>query len=167
MIKEIKNIIDTHEYVIDHWLINQIDNEYKKGGSYSNRANMNALALEITLKQAGKLKTLDKVVGESYQWRHDWAYDKDHLIDLKCRPVWSSNYSVSVNKESIELGQVTHIVGFKQNIALDGYQRHIGKTLKFTCEGMIPIEDVEKYGKDQGGWYLLDKKYLHLPQTVV
>lgn len=166
MIEEIKKIIDTHEYVIDHWLINRIDNEFKKG-SYSSRENCNALALEITLKEAGILKTLDKVEGESYQWRHDWAYDENHLIDLKCRPVWSNNYSVSVNKESVKLGQVTHIVGFKQNIVLNDYVPHVGKTLKFTCEGIIPVEDVEKYGRDQGGWYLLDKKYLHLPQTVV
>ena len=62
--------INNHRYTVDQKLIDRLDEEFQKP-AYRYRANVDALAMEITMRWAGKLKTKDKVPGEQYQWRHD------------------------------------------------------------------------------------------------
>lgn len=163
----ITEIINTHTYTVDEWLLNTLNAEFRKG-SYSNRKNVDALALELTLGKAGKLKTLPKVMGEKYQWRHDWAYSPNVLIDLKRRPKSSNNYSIYNTAKMIEsynMNQLTHIVGFTQNIEND---YNIGDVLTFQCEGMLPIEKAIQLAFNYSpGFKLLSKDYLQPEETVI
>jgi len=139
-IEIIAETINSHTYVVDQWLLDRLDTEFRKG-SYSERKNVDALALELTLLKAGKIKVLDKVKGESYQWRHDWAFNLQYLLDLKRRPKGSRNISLSgINKftESLMMGQLTHFVSYTQNIEHD-YK--MGDVLTFEFDGMIGVID--------------------------
>jgi len=152
----VKNTINDHTYIVDQWLLDALDDEYKKG-TYSSRKNVDALALEITLRYKGKLETLEKLPNEKYQWRHDWAVADDFLIDLKRRPQWSNNYCISSSgklQESYKMGQLTHVVGFTQNIEND-YK--LGDKLTFKCEGILPVDDVIRIAEDKGSFCLLNK----------
>ncbi len=62
-IHELIDRINTHRYIVDEWLLNELEQEYKKG-SFSNRNNVEALALEFTLYKAGGFK-------RPATWRHD------------------------------------------------------------------------------------------------
>lgn len=162
----IKEIINSHTYTVDHWLLYRLEEEFNKG-TYSKRENVDALALELTLKKEGKIDTLDKLPNESYQWRHDWAYTDEILIDLKRRPNWSSNYSLSgIHKmlDSYNKGQLTHIVGFSQNIETN-YK--IGDVLNFTFEGILPVKEAIQKSKNKGPFNLLAKYCLHEEEFVV
>lgn len=163
----VTEIINNHTYKVDTWLLDALNREFKKG-SYSSRKNVDALALELTLAKAGKLKTLSKVKGESYQWRHDWAYSPTVLIDLKRRPQFSNNYSISNTHKMLEsrkMNQLTHIVGFVQNIE---HNYKIGDVLTFQCEGMLPIEKaIELAYPHSPGFKLLSKKALQTEDCVL
>jgi hypothetical protein len=145
MIEEIAEIINNHTYVVDEWLLNRLDEEFAKG-SYSNRENINALALELTAKREGKIKTGDIATNpktgkkETYQWRHDWKYDENIFIDLKRKPMARSNIcltGVSKMIESYNMKELTHIVAFSQNIE-NNYK--IGQKLYFKFEGILPLK---------------------------
>ena len=160
MINEIANIINNHSYIVDEWLIDRLDQEFNKG-SYSNRLNIDALALEITAKRVGLMQTLDEVDGEAYQWRHDWAFSKDVLIDLKRKPDKYDNICLTgIFKmvDSYHKNQLTHIVAFSQNIETN-YK--IGQKLTFKFEGMLPLKEAIKTAvKTSGDYSLLNVKYL-------
>jgi len=160
MINKIANIINNHTYIVDQWLIDRLDQEFNKG-SYSDRLNVDALALEITAKRVGLMQTLAKVDGEEYQWRHDWAFSKDVLIDLKRKPNKYDNICLTkIFKmiESYHKNQLTHTVAFSQNIETN-YK--IGQKLTFKFEGMLPLKEAIKTAvKTAGGYSLLNVKYL-------
>jgi hypothetical protein len=160
MIEKIADIINNHTYVVDEWLIDRLNQEFNKG-NYSNRKNVDALALELTAKRIGTMTTLDKLENESYQWRHDWAYSDDILIDLKRRPSKYSNICLTgVLKmvESYNMNQLTHIVAFSQNIE-NNYE--IGQVLKFKFEGMLPLKDAIKTAiRTNGDYRLLNINHL-------
>lgn len=140
LIEKIADTINNHTYVVDEWLLNALDEEAKKP-AYSSRKNVNALALEFTAKHVGSMQTLDKLDNEGYQWRHDWAFTDEVLIDLKRKPNKYSNVSLTgILKmvESYNCNQLTHIVAFSQNIEED-YE--IGQKLTFKFEGMLPLKD--------------------------
>jgi len=163
----IKEIINTHTYTVDRWLLDELDREDAEG-TYSSRKNVDALALEKTLKKCGKLKTLEKVPTEQYQWRHDWAYTDHILIDLKRRPKQYNNYSISnihKMKESKELNQLTHLVGYSQNIEND-YK--IGDVLTFKFEGILEIEEaISKVRTNDKGYMFLSKNCLLSEESVL
>lgn len=149
--QHIANIINNHTVHVDSGVIKMIDREWDKG-TYSKRENCDALLLELTLKAGGKIRTLDKVGNDGYQWRHDWAEDWTsfspetpiYLIDLKRRPAWSSRYvlsGVDKMKKSYNMGQLTHIVGYTQNKEND-YQ--LGDWITFKFEGILPIKQAIK-----------------------
>ena len=143
LIKKIADTINNHTYVVDEWLLNALDEEAKKP-AYSSRKNVDALALEMTAKHVGSMQTLDKLDNEGYQWRHDWAFTDEVLIDLKRKPNKYSNVSLTgILKmvESYDCNQLTHIVAFSQNIEED-YK--IGQKLTFKFEGMLPLKDAIK-----------------------
>ena len=165
MLSKIAEIINTHTYTVDSWLLDALEIEYEKG-TYSTRKNIDALALEMTLKKVGKIKTLDKLPNERYQWRHDWAFNQDFLIDLKRRPKWSDKYCISGFKnlsESASLNQLTHIVGFTQNIEND-YK--VGDELTFEFQGAIPISKLLTI-KYSGQYAMLSQKHLQKEKCVV
>jgi hypothetical protein len=150
----IAETINSHTAVVDQWLLDRLDAEYKKG-SYSKRKNVDALALELTMLKAGKIRVLDKVEGESYQWRHDWALNLEYLIDLKRRPQWSHKVTLSdIGKfiNSFEIGQLTHFVAYNQNIEHD-YK--IGDLLTFKFDGMIDVRNGIKLANRRGEYRLL------------
>ena len=171
----IANIIDNHEYVVDSWLFDALEAEFAKG-TYSSRENCDALALELTLKRNGKIRTLPAVDGESYQWRHDWAEDWGrfssetpmYLIDLKRRPAKYNNYVLSgIDKmiKSYNMNQLTHIVGFVQNIEHD-YK--LGDVLKFKYEGLLPIKQaVKQSNRKTSSYSLLSKSCLQTSEISV
>lgn len=163
----IADTINNHEYVVDQWLIDALKAEWNKG-TYSSEENVDALALEFTLKREGKIVTLDKLPNEKYQWRHDWAYTQYCLIDLKRRPSWSNNLCLSGTekmKDSFNKNQLTHIVGFSQNIE-NNYK--IGDILKFTYEGILPLRDaINNSQRTKKDYRLLSKNSLHLHENVL
>jgi len=160
MIEKIAEIINNHTYVVDEWLLNRLDEEAKKP-AYKNPKNVDALALEITAKHIGLMKTLDKVENEAYQWRHDWAFTDEVLIDLKRKPSQYSNVSLTgILKmvDSYNRNQLTHIVAFSQNIEHD-YK--IGQELTFKFEGMLPLKEAIKTAfKTSKGYSLLNVNHL-------
>lgn len=146
--KHIANIVNNHTVYVHSGIIRMLDREYAKK-TYSNRENVDALLLELTLKAGSKIRTLDKVPGESYQWRHDWAEDWTafspntpvYLIDLKRKPAKYPNIVLSgIDKmvKSYNMGQLTHIVAFSQSKETN-YQLHDIITFKF--EGILPVEE--------------------------
>ena len=154
LIKKIADTINNHTYTVDEWLLNALDEEAKKP-AYSSRENVDALALEMTAKHVGSMQTLPKLDNEGYQWRHDWAYTDEVLIDLKRKPNKYSNISLTgIFKmvESYNFNQLTHIAAFSQNIESD-YK--IGDKLTFKFEGMLPLKDAIKTAVRTSGDYRL------------
>ena len=140
----IKEIINNHTYVVNRRMLDFFQSEYDKG-TYSKWENIHALALEWSLRDVGILKTLDKVEGESYQWRHDWAYSEDPLIliDLKRRPFKFKNISISKFQDKIDsyqMGQLTHFVSFTTNLE-NISERNIGDVLTFNFDTMIGVKE--------------------------
>ncbi len=166
MIDQIADIINNHTYIVDEWLINRLDEEFNKG-SYSSRENIDALALELTAKKLGKMQTLERCKNERYQWRHDWAYH-DHLIDLKRKPAkWPNICLNDVPKmvESYNLNQLTHIVGYTQNIETD-YE--IGQILEFEFSGMLPLREAITLSERKGDtWRILNTNHLQREELTV
>ena len=172
MIEEIAEIINTHSYVVDEWLLNRLDEEFAKG-SYSNRENVDALALELTAKREGKMKVGEIATNpktgekEDYQWRHDWKYDENILIDLKRKPMVHPNVcltGVSKMIESYSIKELTHIVAFSQNIE-NNYK--IGQKLYFKFEGMLPLKQAIKESTSMDTFKLLNVDNLQKPKPGV
>lgn len=154
-IHELIDRINNHRYIVDEWLLNALEEEYRKG-SYSNRNNVEALALEFTLYKAGGFK-------RPATWRYDLQLSESLFIDLKRRPKWSNNISLS-NKgrleESYNMGQLTHIVSFTQNIETD-YK--LGDVLTFKADGYLPIMEALRVSQTKMRSYkLLDKNRLQV-----
>ena len=142
-IAEIANTINNHSYIIDDWLVSTLDEEFKNS-NYSERKNVDALALEKYLLVQGKINVLPKIETEKFQWRHDWALTPDVLIDLKRKPGYSKNISLSgieKMRASAEMQppQLTHIVAYTQNIE---HNYKIGQVLTFKFEGILPVKEV-------------------------
>lgn len=166
MIEEIAEIINNHTYVVDEWLLNRLDEEAKKP-AYKNPKNVDALALEFTAQRVGKMEVGEIVTNpetgeeENYQWRHDWAFTNEVLIDLKRKPSKYFNISltgISKMVSSYNLNQLTHIVAFSQNIEHD-YK--IGQELTFKFEGMLPLKEAVKASfKTSKGYSLLNVNHL-------
>jgi len=152
-ISELIDRINNHRYIVDEWLLNALEQEYRKG-SYSNRNNVEALALEFTLYKAGGFS-------RPSTWRHDLQLSESLFIDLKRRPKWSDNISLS-NKgrleESHRMGQLTHIVSYTQNIETN-YK--LGDVLTFKADGYLPIMEALSVSQTKMRSYkLLNKKCL-------
>ena len=151
-VSEFINQINNHRYVVDEWLLNALEGEYQKG-SYSNRDNVEALALELTLyKECG--------FSRPSTWRYDVKLSESLFIDLKRRPKWSNNISLSGKghlEESHRLGQLTHIVSYTQNIE-SNYK--IGDLLTFDADGYLPVMEALNFARDMQSYKLLDKKCL-------
>ncbi len=166
LIKNIADTINNHTYVVDEWLLNRLDEEAKKP-AYKVRENVDALALEFTAQRAGKMK-VDKIATnpetgeeEDYQWRHDWMYDENTFIDLKRKPIkWPNICLNDIPKmiESYERKQLTHIVGYTQNIEHD-YK--IGQILEFEFKGILPFREAVNLSERKGDtWRVLNVDYL-------
>ena len=151
---EVQEIINTHTAVVDQELLDELDAEFNKINpqtgkrSYSSREHVDALALEFTLKRAGKIKTLPAVEGEKYAWRHDWAFSEEPLvlIDLKRRPQYSPNVSIGnfeQKRKSYDMLQLTHFVGFSTNIELIT-EKNLGDVLTFEFDMMIGVKEAFK-----------------------
>lgn len=139
----IANIINNHKAVVDEGMIEFFKKELSKG-TYSNYQNIQALALEYSLRQAGLLTTLPKLPREKYQWRHDWAYTPEILIDLKRRPAQFQNTSLGDPLKSLEsyaMKQVTHFVIYTTNKETDLV---LGDKLFFRFEDMIDVREAFK-----------------------
>jgi len=129
--------------------------EYQKN-TYSSSKNVDALLLELHMKNFMGFTTLDTVSNESYQWRHDIMY-KNLLIDLKRRPKWSQNISLSKLfklKESFNMGQLTHIVCYSQN---KEHNYSIGDRITFKFEGWLPVMDAINESIPKSNYNLLSK----------
>lgn len=173
--QHIAGIINRHTVHVDSRIIKMLDREFAKK-TYSNRENVDALLLELTLKSGGKIKTLDKVPGEGYQWRHDWAEDWTshspntpvYLIDLKRRPAKYQNVVLSGTDKMIKsynMGQLTHIVAFSQNKETN-YQ--LGDLITFKFEGILPIKEAIKMSvKKTDNYRLLHKSCLQNEECIV
>jgi len=151
-VSELIDRINNHRYIVDEWLLNALEQEYRKG-SYSNKTNVEALALEFTLYKAGGFS-------KPSTWRHDLQLSESTFVDLKRRPKWSENISLS-NKgrleESNRLGQLTHIVSYTQNIETD-YK--LGDVLTFEADGYLPVMNALSVARDMQSYKLLNKKCL-------
>ena len=151
-VSELIDRINNHRYIVDEWLLNALEQEYRKG-SYSNKTNVEALALEFTLYKSGGFS-------RPSTWRHDLQLSESTFIDLKRRPKWSENISLS-NKgrlqESHRMGQLTHIVSYTQNIETD-YK--LGDVLTFEADGYLPVLDALSVARDMQSYKLLNKKCL-------
>lgn len=166
MIEEIAEIINNHTYVVDEWLLNRLDEEAKKP-AYSDRKNVDALALEFTAQRVGKMEVGEIITNpetgkkEKYQWRHDWKYDDNTFIDLKRKPSHRQNICLNdIPKmiQSYECNQLTHIVGYTQNIEHD-YK--IGQVLEFECKGILPLREAVNLSERKGDtWRLLNISHL-------
>jgi len=173
--QHIAGIINRHTVHVDSRIIKMIEREWEKG-TYSKRENVDALLLELTLKSGSKIKTLDKVGNDGYQWRHDWAEDWTsfspetpiYLIDLKRRPHNRVNYVLSgVNKmrQSYNMGQLTHIVGYTQNKE-NNYQ--LGDWITFKFEGILPIKEAIKMSYEKTKHFnLLHKSCLQNEECII
>jgi len=168
----ITDTINTHAYTVDQWLLDELEKHWSYG-SYSKRENVDALALELTLKHQGKITTLPKVESEKYQWRHDWAYTPEILIDLKRKPNKYRNISLPPPGkygngckmiESYNMGQLTHIVGFSQNIETD-YK--IGDVLKFKFLGILPLKEAIHFSTNKIVCRLLSPDHLQNEEDIV
>ncbi len=151
-VSELIDRINNHRYIVDEWLLNALEQEYQKG-SYSNRDNVEALALEFTLYRAGGFS-------RPSTWRYDVRLSESLFIDLKRRPKWSNNISLSGKghlEESHRLGQLTHIVSYTQNIE-SNYK--VGDLLTFDADGYLPVMDALNVARDMQSYKLLDKKCL-------
>jgi hypothetical protein len=166
MIEAIAEIINNHTYTVDQWLLDTLDEEAKKP-AYSSRENVDALALEFTARRVGKMK-VDKIATnpetgeeENYQWRHDWKYDKNTFIDLKRKPTkWPNICLNDIPKmiQSYERKQLTHIVGYTQNIEHD-YK--IGQVLEFEFKGILPLREAVNLSERKGDtWRVLNVNHL-------
>jgi len=151
-VSELIDRINNHRYIVDEWLLKALEQECRKG-SYSNKTNVEALALEFTLYKAGGFS-------KPTTWRHDLQLSESTFIDLKRRPKWSENISLS-NKgrleESHRMGQLTHIVSYTQNIETD-YK--VGDVLTFDADGYLPVMDALNVARDMQSYKLLNKKCL-------
>ncbi len=166
MIEEIADIINNHTYVVDEWLLNRLDEEAKKS-AYEVRENVDALALEFTAQRVGKMEVGEIITNpktgkkENYQWRHDWKYDDNTFIDLKRKPTkWPNICLNDIPKmvESYEFNQLTHIVGYTQNIEHD-YK--IGQVLEFEFKGILPFREAVKLSERKGDtWRILNVNHL-------
>ena len=139
----IKNIIDNHIAIVDEDMLNFFKQEFAKG-TYSSYENCQALALEYSLRKVGLLTTLPKLKRERYQWRHDWAYTLEILIDLKRRPLRFPNTTIGNPTKalsSVSMNQLTHYVIYTTNKENDLF---IGDELKFKFEDMISVQDALK-----------------------
>lgn len=139
----IKNIIDNHTYIVDQEMLDWLKEQSKKK-QYSNYDNVLALALEYSLRKVGKLSTLPKRENEKYQWRHDWAYSSDILIDLKRRPIAYKNTSLGNLQraaQSYNMKEVTHYVIYTTNKEKD---LQVGDVLTFKFEDMIDVKEAHK-----------------------
>ena len=173
--QHIAGIINRHTVHVDSRIIKMLDREFDKK-TYSNRENVDALLLELTLKSGSKIKTLDKVPGEDYQWRHDWAEDWTsfspetpiYLIDLKRRPAKYPNIVLSGTDKMIKsynMGQLTHIVAFSQSKETN-YQ--LGDLITFKFEGILPVKEAIKMATQKTSEYsLLHKSCLQTEECVV
>lgn len=173
--QHISNIINNHTVCVNSGTIKMLDREFDKK-TYSTRENVDALLLELTLKSGGKIRTLDKVPGEDYQWRHDWAEDWTafspdtpiYLIDLKRRPSKYPNIVLSgTNKmiKSYNMGQLTHIIAFSQSKETN-YQ--LGDWITFKFEGILPVKEaIKKATRKTSEYSLLHKSCLQNDVCVV
>ena len=151
-VSELIDRINNHRYIVDEWLLNALEQEYRKG-SYSNKTNVEALALEFTLYKAGGFS-------KPSTWRHDLQLSESTFVDLKRRPKWSENISLSNKgrlKESHRIGQLTHIMSYTQNIETD-YK--LGDVLTFEADGYLPVLDALSVARDMQSYKLLNKKCL-------
>lgn len=159
-IPELIDTINNHTYVVDQWLLDALKDEYNKG-SYSDYKNVEALALEFTLYKTNKCK-------RPHIWRYDIPLEHEIYIDLKRRPRWSNNVSLSDKgnlEESIKMGLLTHFISYTQNIETD-YQ--IGQTLKFKVDGFIDAAEALNEARIVTKTYkLLNKNYLQNTENVV
>jgi hypothetical protein len=66
---------------------------------------------------------------------------------------------------SYNMGQLTHIVGFTQNIE---HNYKVGDVLRFKCEGIITLKDAIKQSfSTKDNYKLLSKNYLQMPEVMV
>ena len=144
--QHIKDKINNHTYVVDQKLIDHLDAEFNKG-TYSNRTNVDAIAMEETMKWKGIAKQDKPVPGEAYSWRHDDMIEEFspniYYIDYKRKPHHSKNVSLTNQKqmcESYDMDQLTHIVAFKTNID-EITPDKIGKTLTFKFLGIWTVKE--------------------------
>ena len=150
------------EYIVDDWFIKALDDEYRYG-NYSNRKNVDALALEFIL-----YKTLGYKKPKS--WRYDLKLSNSIFLDFKRRPKISNNASLSTKgnlEASAKMGCLTHIAMFTQNIEHD-YK--IGDILTFNVDGYIKIQDAFEQAFTMTGlksFKLLSKNSLHSAETVI
>jgi len=91
-----------------------------------------------------------------------------YLIDLKRRPAKYNNYVLSGTDKMIKsynMNQLTHIVGFVQNIEHD-YK--LGDVLKFKYEGLLPIKQaVKQSNRKTSSYSLLSKSCLQTSEISV
>ena len=144
--QHIKDKINNHTYVVDQKLIDHLDAEFDKG-TYSNRTNVDAIAMEETMKWKGIAKQDKPMPGEAYAWRHDDMIEKflPHIyyIDYKRKPHYSNSVSLTKKNQMIEsynMNQLTHIVAFKTNID-EITPDKIGKTLRFKFLGIWTVKE--------------------------
>lgn len=149
---ELKDIINSCQYIVDAKLLNYFDSKWATG-NYSSRLNVEAEAMEFILKDSGVLSVGDIVEGERYQWRHDAIY-KSMIIDFKRRPKWSNKISFKHKqaKKSYELGELTHIVSYTSNIE---QKLNIGDNLTFSYDRSFTIPDALKMAVNQGSYSFL------------
>lgn len=143
VISTIGSIINNHTYTVDDEMLKYFDDEFAKG-TYSSRENIEGLALEWSLRKVGILTTLPKVKGEEYQWRHDWAFSHNILIDLKRRPAHSQNTCISHWQKAVSsynIGQLTHYVIYTTNIERN---LKLNDVLTFEFEDMMTVKEAYK-----------------------
>ncbi len=143
--QHIKDKINNHTYVVDQKLIDHLSAEYKKG-TYSKRENVDAIAMEETMKWKGIAKQDKPVPGEAYAWRHDDMIEvfspNIYYIDYKRKGHQYKNISLTKKHQMIEsynINQLTHIVAYKTNIDIIT-PNEIGKTLTFKYLGIWTVK---------------------------
>lgn len=159
---KLSNHINNLEYVVDDWLLAELDHEWAIG-NYSKRKNIDALALEFILyKMLGYKKPKS--------WRYDLKLSESIFIDFKRRPKISNNASLSTKgnlEASVKMGCLTHIAMFTQNIEHD-YK--IGDILTFQIDGYIRIEEAFNKACSMTGlksFKLLSKNCLQSAENVL
>lgn len=157
-IREIAQIIDNFNPIVDQDFIDALDREAEKG-SYSSRENVDALALEKLAIRYGLMRTGPKLPNEHYQWRHDWKLG-DMYIDLKRKPRKYPNIILSHPERMIEshrMNQLTHIVAYSQNIE---HNYKVGDVLKFKFLGILSLHSAFAHSTKMGDFRLLHHKNL-------
>ena len=152
--------INHHRYIVDQKLLDVLQQAFDEAPAIQYRENADALALEKTLQMTGKIKVMDKLPNETYQWRHDWWEEFngiDYLIDLKRKPMAYKNASISGKEkmlQSYNMGQLTHLVAFETNIERIT-EETIGKTLLFRFLKMSTVKEAWKESFEPDNSYRL------------